>query len=233
MSDVILISGATSSLGKEFVKQNKNSAIVAIGRHLPKADIPFFQFDFSKRVTEKDFSFLDEYMKDKNIKAFVWMAGFFKRVSLSEIKPEDMENNLYLDVINPLTICSRYETQIRNGKASLVFVSSLLTHRFNSDNIPYSVSKSAQVAMMKNIALNLGKYDVRANSVSPSLFKSNMSQSVFKDKEKIAKLLEHVPLHRLPTAKSVVKTINFLISDNSRDITGQEFIIDCGNLLCF
>lgn len=122
---------------------------------------------------------------------------------------------------------------MQNNECSIIFISSLIAHRLNKNNITYSVGKAAQISLMKNLAYNLGQYNIRCNSISPNLFESNMSKNLFEHPEKISNICDHTPLKRIPSVENIVNLIDFLYSSKSGDITGQDFVIDCGNSLGF
>lgn len=60
-----------------------------------------------------------------------------------------------------------------NGGGSIVFVNSNTAYRAIPDRIAYSASKSGALGMMRALALDLGKYNIRVNAVLPGMIKTD------------------------------------------------------------
>ena len=231
--NLTLIVGHNSVLAKNFIKRHIKEDIIVIGRNVTDTSIPFSKIDLSKKLVKKDFDVLDSIIYSNKIRSIIWFAGYHKREEISLSTADNLSKQFYLDVINPLKICSRYLQNMKHNKCSIIFISSLIANRLNKDNLTYSVGKAAQISLMKNIAYNFGKYDIRCNSISPNLFESNMSKDLFNQPEKIKSICDNIPLKRVPSVEHIVDLIDFLYSSKSHDLTGQDFIIDCGNSLGF
>ena len=78
-----------------------------------------------------------------------------------------------------------------NGGGNIVFVNSNTAYRAIPDRIAYSASKSGQLGMMRAMALDLGKYNIRVNAVLPGMIKTD-------DGRKIPNFIKmfHRDLHR-------------------------------------
>jgi len=75
--------------------------------------------------------------------------------------------------------------------------------------------------LTKSVALDLGKHNVRVNSVHPGVIKTPMTEG-------IDQAQNHVALHRAGEPGEVSNLILFLASDESSFSTGAEFIADGG-----
>lgn len=60
-----------------------------------------------------------------------------------------------------------------NGGGSIVFVNSNTAYRVIPDRIAYSTSKSGQLGLMRALAFDLGKYNIRVNAVLPGMIKTD------------------------------------------------------------
>ena len=60
-----------------------------------------------------------------------------------------------------------------NGGGNIVFVNSNTAYRAIPDRIAYSTSKGGQLGMMRAMALDLGKYNIRVNAVLPGMIRTN------------------------------------------------------------
>jgi NAD(P)-dependent dehydrogenase (short-subunit alcohol dehydrogenase family) len=95
--------------------------------------------------------------------------------------------------------------------------------------IGYCSTKSAVLGMVKASALELAKRKIRVNAVLPGVVNTPMTQNLFTqiDDDNIKQITNMHPLG-LGEVTDIVPTILFLISENSKWITGQNFIIDGG-----
>ena len=95
--------------------------------------------------------------------------------------------------------------------------------------IGYCSTKAAILGMVKASALELSKRKIRVNAVLPGVVKTPMTQKLFSQISP-SNIEDIIAMHPLGIGEvsDVVPTIEFLISSNSRWITGQNFIIDGG-----
>ena len=89
-------------------------------------------------------------------------------------------------------------------------------------------SKGAVLSLTKALALDYGKYNVKVNSISPGYINEGMSKMSFKDKKKRQERLNRMIIKRWGNPKDLYGAIDFLISDKSNYITGQDLVIDGG-----
>jgi 3alpha(or 20beta)-hydroxysteroid dehydrogenase len=85
----------------------------------------------------------------------------------------------------------------------------------------YVASKFAVRGLTKSVALELGQFGVRVNSIHPGLIETPMTEGIS------SKSLQ-IPLRRAAQPEEVSKLIVFLASDDSSYSTGAEFVIDGG-----
>ncbi|XP_057768496.1 uncharacterized protein LOC130988626 [Salvia miltiorrhiza] len=102
-------------------------------------------------------------------------------------------------------------------------------------SLAYSSSKSGLDSMTKVMALELGDYNIRVNSIAPSLFRSAMTESLFRQSNyKLVKnMVENsVPLRTHGTINpALTSVVRYLIHDSSSYISGNIFIVDAGGSL--
>ena len=77
--------------------------------------------------------------------------------------------------------------------------------------------------MSKIAALELGRHNVRVNSIHPGLINTDMTSEFDKDR-----MVRAIPLGREADASEVAAVALFLASDDSSYCSGQEFTVDGG-----
>jgi 3alpha(or 20beta)-hydroxysteroid dehydrogenase len=117
---------------------------------------------------------------------------------------------------------------IKAGGGSIVNISSVagLVAIYGAPNLAYVASKFAVRGMTKQVAVEYGAKNIRANSVHPGYIKTPMM--VAATDESGGEALTQIPLRRMADASEVSNLVVFLASDESAFITGTEHVIDGG-----
>ena len=117
---------------------------------------------------------------------------------------------------------------IKSGGGSIVNISSIagLVAIYGAPNLAYVASKFAVRGMTKQVAVEYGGKNVRANSVHPGYIKTPMM--VAATDEGGGEALKQIPLRRMADASEVSNLVVFLASDEAAFITGTEHVIDGG-----
>jgi len=98
----------------------------------------------------------------------------------------------------------------------------------------YNASKGGVRLLTKSVALHAARagYAVRCNSVHPSFVDTQMVRAMIEAAPDPAKarerLARQVPLGRIAEARDIVPLVLYLASDESRFVTGAEFVVDGG-----
>ncbi|MBY0569171.1 MAG: glucose 1-dehydrogenase [Hyphomonadaceae bacterium] len=121
----------------------------------------------------------------------------------------------------------------KNQPGSIVNVSSIAGLIANHTSPGYNASKAAVWLLSKNIALYCAKkgLDVRSNSIHPTFIDTPILdpiRNMFGKDEAEAKLGRQVPLGRIGKPEEVAQAALYLLSDESRFVTGAELKIDGG-----
>lgn len=115
-----------------------------------------------------------------------------------------------------------------NGGGSIIFINSNTAYRAIPDRIAYSASKGAQLGMMRALALDLGKYNIRVNAVLPGMIKTDRW-------EKNPAFYKNVPSRFTPlgdvaVGEDVADAVWYFAA-HARNTTGAELVMDGGNTI--
>ncbi len=114
----------------------------------------------------------------------------------------------------------------RSGGGSIVNISSVAGLRGSPGAFAYSATKWALRGMTKAAAIDLAPRGIRVNSVHPGPIDTEMLK--VRSEEENRRRTQLVPMQRMGTAEEVADLVLFLLSDESRYITGAEVSIDGG-----
>ncbi|XP_061564430.1 L-xylulose reductase [Cololabis saira] len=127
----------------------------------------------------------------------------------------------------------------RASGGSIVNVSSQASQRALKDHTVYcdlispsGATKAALDMLTKMMALELGPYQIRVNSVNPTVVLTDMGRLGWSDPEKSRTMKTRIPLGRFAEVDDVVNSILFLLSDQSSMTTGALLPVDGGFLAC-
>lgn len=138
---------------------------------------------------------------------------------------EDWDRCFNLNVKSHLWIlaAARPYLEATEDGGSFITVASLAGVRPSGSSLPYSVTKAAQIHLMKGLALICGP-KIRCNAVSPGLMLTEWGQRF--SEEKIKAAAEKGMLKSLATVEDVAEQVRTLATN--RSMTGQNVILDCG-----
>jgi len=115
---------------------------------------------------------------------------------------------------------------ISRKSGSIITVSSIWGQTGASCEVAYSASKAGVIGLTKALAKEVGPSGIRVNSVAPGMIDTEMNVSV-SDEARLS-IVDETPLCREGSASDVVKTLEFLASDDSDFITGQVIAVNGG-----
>lgn len=116
----------------------------------------------------------------------------------------------------------------QNGGGNIVFVNSNTAYRAIPDRIAYSTSKGAQLGMMRALALDLGKYNIRVNAVLPGMIRTDRwvkNPDFYKDVPS-----RFTPLGDVAVGEDVADAVWYFAA-HARNTTGAELVVDGGNTI--
>ena len=114
------------------------------------------------------------------------------------------------------------------GKGSIVFIGSNSALRVTENRCAYCSSKSAMLAMSKSLAIDWGKYGIRSNVVLPGMIKTERWHNNVNNAKYC--LPNYTPIGDIAEFEDVANAAWYFGSDESRNTTGAELVVDGGML---
>ncbi|RIP33545.1 3-oxoacyl-ACP reductase [Staphylococcus gallinarum] len=107
---------------------------------------------------------------------------------------------------------------------------SIGTNLYQNPVVPYheyTTAKAGLIGFTRNIAAELGQFGINANVVSGGLLKTT-DASAATTQEVFDLIAQTTPLRQVTTPQDVANMVSYLISDQAKGITGQNFTVDGG-----
>jgi NAD(P)-dependent dehydrogenase (short-subunit alcohol dehydrogenase family) len=156
-------------------------------------------------------------------------AGYSDHVSLERTSPEgwraDVEGNL-----NGAYYCSHAVLPAMKARTGGAIVTVGSVNAFHALGDPaYSAAKAGLISLTKALAMEFGRFGIRANIVCPGTVRTPIwEQRIAKNPQILEQLSRWYPLGRIVEPAEVARAVAFLASDAASAITGAVLPVDCG-----
>lgn len=130
------------------------------------------------------------------------------------------------------TMCKMVLPQMaENGGGSVVIISSVAAIKGSTTLGAYGVTKAADAAVARALALEWGPSNIRVNAIGPGLIKTDFARALWENPERIDRINNANPLRRMGTVEEIAGTALWLASPLSGYVNGQLIIADGGQSL--
>ena len=116
------------------------------------------------------------------------------------------------------------------GGGTIVIVSSIGGLRGSPVLGAYGISKAADMQLARNLAVEWGPRNIRANCIAPGLVRTDFARALWENPETYRKRTRDTPLQRIGEPDEIAGAAVFLASAAGRFMTGQTIVIDGGVL---
>ena len=159
-------------------------------------------------------------------------AGIFPDDDTSVVDTDEGVYQRVIDVnLKGVYLCCKYGVPelIKAGGGSVINIASFVA--LMGCTVPqdaYTASKWAVLSLTRSLAVQYGRYNVRANAICPGPILTPMLESLFPNEEERLKRLNRIPLGRFGRPEDIVYAGLYLASDESSWMTGTTFVVDGG-----
>lgn len=187
-----------------------------------------YAFDISD-VAEIE-TFRDVCMKEFGaVDILVNSAGMNRRDLVVDIKEEDFDKVIGVNLKGVFFCCKAFGKEMiarKSGKIiNISSISSLLGHPTRGS---YAASKGGLKQISRVMATEFAPYNVCVNSISPAAIDTPFIDGLKKDRERLDRELERIPMGRIGQTDDVVGAALFFASRASDFVTGTNLFIDGG-----
>jgi NAD(P)-dependent dehydrogenase (short-subunit alcohol dehydrogenase family) len=114
------------------------------------------------------------------------------------------------------------------GGGSVIIISSIGGLRGSAHLGLYGISKAADMQLARNIAVEWGPRNIRANAIAPGLVRTDFARALWEDPELYRKRTKGTPLQRIGEPDEIAGAAVFLAAKAGSFLTGQTIVIDGG-----
>jgi len=236
----ILITGASSGIGRAcaICASELGAVVVLTGRRRNALDETLAKCAGLRHVAITGDITSNEFVRQMvedagRIDGLVHAAGIAPMRPVGMLTAEDVESVMRVNSYSFLELMKHYsKSKFRNGKLSVVAVSSVSAESGWSGGSAYCGSKGALSACVRALAMELAVKGIRVNAVCPSNIKTPLYEGGaldLNDDASLKALLSKQPLG-LGEPEQVAWPVCFLLSDAASFITGVNLPVDGGYL---
>ena len=251
MNKTVLVTGACINTGVDIVERfaSEGYDVVFTGRKIESVqeaekkykekfkDVNIIGYAIDslideKNVDEKSVENLFKFLDEKGIRVETLVLNAADQglnIKIFENPLTDFMKVLNTNVVWNYLICEHAaKRMMKIGGGNIVFVNSNTAYRAIPDRIAYVASKGGQLGLMRALALDLGKYNIRVNAVLPGMIKTDRWE---KNPEFYAKVpSRYTPIGDVAVGKDVADAVYYFAAC-ARNTTGAELVVDGGNTI--
>lgn len=237
---IVLVTGATGGLGTAMCKKLYTDGYRVVGNYHTKEkadkwieqmkadgfDIELFYGDVSDYESAgKMIAEIEE--KIGKIDTLVNNAGITRDGRLVNMKPEDWHAVINTNLSSVFN-CTRHVIQgmIDRNFGRVINISSVNGQRGQFGQTNYSAAKAGMHGFTKSLSMEVAKYGVTVNTISPGYIGTDMVMAV--PEKVLNQIVSQVPLGRLGGTHEVAHLVSFLASEETSFITGANYSINGG-----
>ncbi|MBE7059933.1 MAG: SDR family oxidoreductase [Ruminococcaceae bacterium] len=251
MSEYVLITGACKNTGVAIVEKFASERINVIFTGRNPTNVTNAEKKYKEKFPNVDIigytidSLIDEKTVDEaavnNMFSFIDKKGITVKTLVLNAADQGLDMEIFK---SPLTDFMRvYNTNVtwnlcmaenaakrmKNiGGGNIIFINSNTAYRAIPNRIAYIASKGGQLGLMRALALDLGKYNIRVNAVLPGMIKTDRWVNNPEYYTNIPS--RFTPLEDVAVGEDIADAV-WYFSQHARNTTGAELVVDGGNTI--
>lgn len=229
----VVIAGGSKGIGLELVKllEPQSGRIDVWSRsadQLPASSII--------RHAACDFADPDSVLPElpEEIQAAVYCPGTINLRSFRSLQVADFRQDFEVNLMGAVRFLQACQPRLkgRNGEpASVLLFSTVAVQQGMPMHASIAAAKGAVEGLVRSLAAEWAP-KIRVNAIAPALTDTPLAARLLSSPEKREAMAARYPLKRIGAAADLAAAARFLISDESRWITGQVIGVDGGMSSC-
>jgi 3-oxoacyl-[acyl-carrier protein] reductase len=226
-----IIAGATGTTGKAIAKElSQTKNVHLIGRDdlqlkqlSDELNATYSLIDLDNPIDTKEFQ---KTVEHEEIKGLINCIGSIHLKPLHGSTIQDFRDVININLFSSYYLLSSFARKMQNGSA--IFFSSVAATKGLSNHELISAAKSGIEGMARSAAASYAKDNLRVNVIAPSIMDSNMSEKILSSEAAVELSKSMHPISKIGDTSDILPVVKWLLSDDSKWITGQTIHVDGG-----
>lgn len=151
---------------------------------------------------------------------------------ITEVDWDDHARVFEINLHSLVTIANLAYPHLKaRGGGSIVLISSIAALRGNGSINSYALAKAGVAQLARNLAVQWGPDNIRVNSLSPGLIRTDLSETLLRDVTFMQRRMQMTPLRRPGEAVDVAGCAHFLASPAAAFVSGHNLVVDGGTII--
>lgn len=148
-----------------------------------------------------------------------------------KLSPNGFKTVIDIDLLGSFNLVRLAFDQLKQTRGSIIFISAGLAYLPYEQQVHAGAAKAGIDNMMKNLALEWGKYGIRANSIAPGYIGETEGTSRLAIGPGLDAVIDSTPIGRLGSVDDIGQMAAFLCSSSASFVTGTVIPVDGGHYL--
>jgi len=155
-------------------------------------------------------------------------AGLGAGGVLSNMRDQEIQRLIQLNTVSPILL-SKYvvRSMMAHGEGRIINIASIVAATGYSGLSVYSATKASLIGFTHSLAREVGQLGITVNAVAPGFIATEMTHDL--DEAQRLKIARRSALKRMADPIDVARSVEFLLGDGGRNVTGTTLTIDAGN----
>lgn len=155
-------------------------------------------------------------------------AGIGTAGILAMMRDDQIDTLVRLNTISPIVLTKYVVRSMMSERAGrIVSISSIVATTGYKGLSAYSATKAALLGFTRSLAREVGELGITVNAVAPGFADTEMTRQLGEAERE--KIMRRSALRRLVGGDDVAAAVQFLFSEQARNITGTTLTVDAGN----
>lgn len=148
-----------------------------------------------------------------------------------KLSPNGFKTVVDIDLLGAFNASRAAFAQLKQTRGTIIFISAGMAYVPHAFQVHVGAAKAGIDMMMKNLALEWGRYGIRTNSIVPGPIEGTEGMKRLANPAQLQTLIDSIPLRRMGTVDDIGQTAAFLASPLASYISGCVVVCDGGQNL--
>ena len=152
--------------------------------------------------------------------------------SMLDMPIENFDKVMHNNIRSNQVLCNLVLPEMIERKDGvIIIISSIGGFRGNSIIGTYAMTKAADMALARNLAVEFGQHNIRANTIAPGLIKTDMAKALWENPDILKSVTATNPMRRIGEPDEIGGIAVMLASKAGSYINGQTIVADGGSTI--